>query len=105
MQEINPIDYPELTQDSNDAQAPLILRQDPWELIGDVEVELSAQVGTMRLTVAQLNALKCGQVITLEQLTTDPILVKLNGKTIACAELMLNRDNFALKITQLNVKE
>lgn len=100
MQEINPIDYPKL----DDASSDILTTEGKGylDLIGDVEVELSAQIGTTRLSIAKLEQLKKGQVLALEQKTCDPVEIKLNGKTIACGELMISEDNFAIKITQLS---
>lgn len=100
MQEINPIDYPEL--EDNPAQKFANESTDYLHLIGDVEVELSVQVGSTTLSIAQLNQLKVGQTLALEQKTDEPVEVKLNGKTIACGELVVSEDNFAIKITQLS---
>ena len=70
-------------------------------LIGHVQVALSAQVGTLTLSVKDLFALKAGDVVTMNELLEAPLTLLLNGKPVAQAELLAVDDHFGVRILEL----
>lgn len=70
-------------------------------LVGDVEIHCTARVGTLSLTIAELQSLKQGQLLSLEQKTNEPIEIIVNQKVIARGNLMSCDDQFAIQITEV----
>lgn len=71
------------------------------EFIGGVEVECFVRLGTLTMTVAELRQLKQGQLLALQQKTSEPIDIILNNQVIARGELMSCEENFAIQITEV----
>lgn len=78
---------------------PLIKRD--LALVGHVPVRLTAVVGELELSIEQLFALKSGSVLTLEQTLEAPVLLHVNGKAVAQAELLAVDDCFGVRITRV----
>jgi len=97
--EIENIEYTQLEQGKSTEKASQT--NDVLSLIGDVTVELQAMIGQCELSLQDLQNLKKEQVITLAEKTNEPISLLLNGKTIACGELVVVDDNFGIRITEL----
>lgn len=70
-------------------------------LIGHVTVELVAEIGSTRISVEKLFALKPGEVLALEQGINEPVLLLLDGKPVARGELVAVDDNLGVKITEI----
>lgn len=70
-------------------------------LIGHVTVELVAEIGSARLSVDELFALKAGAVLALEQGVNEPVLLRLDGKPVARGELVAVDDSLGVKITEI----
>ena len=79
--------------------SPLIGRD--FELIKNVEVQLTAIVGTKSLSVDQLFALKKGDVVALQQQLDEPIVFQVDGKPIAYGQLVAVDDCFGVQITEI----
>ncbi|MDI1352533.1 MAG: FliM/FliN family flagellar motor switch protein [bacterium] len=71
-------------------------------LVGNIEVECTVRIGTLNLSINQLQELKVGQVLQLEQKTHEPIEIILNNKVIARGELMSFAEHFTVKITEVS---
>lgn len=70
-------------------------------LVGHVEVELTAQVGTVHLSIDRLFALKAGDVVPMNEVLDEPMTLLLNGKPVARAELLAIDDHFGLRIIDI----
>ena len=70
-------------------------------LLGNVDVKVETYLGETSMTVAQLNALKAGGVITLDAALNELVEVRVNGITIAHGELVAVGDKFAVRITSV----
>ena len=71
------------------------------ELLLDVVVELSVEIGRARLTVEELMELRRGSVIELDKLAGEPADVLVNGKPIARGEIVLLDEKFGVKINDI----
>lgn len=71
------------------------------DLIHDVEVNCLIRLGTLTLSVAELRALKQGQILTMNQKTQEPVDILLNQQVIARGELMSCEEHFAIHITEI----
>ncbi|HIS74434.1 TPA: flagellar motor switch protein FliN [Candidatus Galligastranaerophilus intestinavium] len=68
-------------------------------LLMDVELELSAILGSCDMSVKKILELTKGSIIELENKTAEPIDLLVNGKLIGKGEVVIIEDNFGLRIT------
>ena len=76
-----------------------------YNLILDVELELSAILGEATAPLQQVLGLTKGSIIKLENKTMDPIKLLANGKEVAKGEVVIIEDNFGLRITDIKKDE
>lgn len=96
---IEKIELDDLIPTLEDKSPELVARE--MELIGHVSVDLVAEIGSAKLSVSKLFALKAGEVLALQQTVSEPIILRLNGKAVARGELVAVDDNFGVKITEI----
>jgi len=70
-------------------------------LIGHVQVALSAQIGTVDMSVERLFGLKVGDEVVLNELLEAPVTLMLNGRAVARAELVAVDDHFGVRILDI----
>jgi flagellar motor switch protein FliN/FliY len=70
-------------------------------LVGHVEVQLSAQVGTLTMSIERLFGLKSGDVVEMNELLDEPVTLMLNGRPVAKAELVALDDHFGVRILEI----
>ncbi len=71
------------------------------DLIGHVEVSLTAQVGTITLPIERLFGLQHGDVVSMNELLDAPLTLMLNGRAVARGELLAVDDHFGVRILEL----
>jgi flagellar motor switch protein FliN len=71
------------------------------EMLHDVVMELTAELGRTRMTVRDLLALQPGSVVELDRLAGSPADLLVNGRLIARGEVVVVDEDYALKITEL----
>lgn len=71
-------------------------------VIDNLDVECQIRLGTLTLSVGELKKLKKGQVLQLNEKTSEQVDVILNQKVIARGELVCCDDYFGIKITELS---
>ena len=71
------------------------------ELLQDVVMELSAELGRTTMTVRDLLSLQPGAVVELDRLAGSPADLLVNGRLIARGEVVVVDEDYALKITEL----
>lgn len=71
------------------------------ELVNHVEVTCEAVLGSGRITIGKLNALKDGDIIELDRSPSDPADIRVNGKTIARGEIVTVDGKFAIRLTEI----
>lgn len=70
-------------------------------LIGHVQVSLSAQIGTVDMSVEKLFGLQAGEEVVLNELLEAPVTLMLNGRAVARAELVAIDDHFGVRILDI----
>ena len=71
------------------------------DLVLDVKVQITVQLGSCELPMREVLALSPGAVLQLKQQAKDPVGLYVNGKLIAYGEVVVVEDNFGIKITEL----
>ncbi|HTZ44236.1 MAG TPA: flagellar motor switch protein FliN [Jatrophihabitans sp.] len=79
--------------------APSMLRG--LELLRDVSMDVTAQIGTTRMTISELLELSEGAVVELDRAAGAPADLLVNGHLIARGEVVVIDENFALRITEI----
>jgi flagellar motor switch protein FliN/FliY len=70
-------------------------------LVMDIPVSLSVELGQTQLEVRDVLNLAAGSVIELNRLQEEPVDVRINGRLIAKGEIVLVKNNLAVKISEL----
>ncbi|GED22857.1 flagellar motor switch protein FliN [Halomonas halmophila] len=71
------------------------------EMIMDIPVKLTVELGRTRLTIKQLLELAQGSVIELEGLAGEPMDILINGYLIAQGEVVVIEDKYGIRITEI----
>ncbi|HEY3315713.1 MAG TPA: flagellar motor switch phosphatase FliY [Bacillota bacterium] len=71
------------------------------DLILDVPLHLTVELGRTKMQVRQVLALGTGAVIELEKLAGEPLDVLVNGRLIAKGEVVIINENFGIRITDV----
>ena len=73
-----------------------------YNLIMDVELELSAILGETNIPLKKVLDITKGSIIELDNKTTQPIKLLANGSEVARGEVVIIEDNFGLRITDIS---
>jgi len=71
------------------------------ELLGNIEVEASAELGHAQLSIREVLELRPGSVVQLNKMLGDPADLMVKDKLIARGEVVVVDDRFGLRITEL----
>lgn len=69
------------------------------DLILDVPLEVSVELGRTKKNIRDILALSAGSLIELNKLAEEPVDIFINGKKIAYGEVVVIDENFGVKIT------
>lgn len=70
-------------------------------LVMDIPVSLSVELGQTQMEVREVLNLGAGSVIELNKLQEEPVDLRINGRLIARGEVVLIKNNLAVKISEL----
>lgn len=73
------------------------------DLLRDVHMDVTAQIGATRMTVNELLSLTDGAVVELDRAAGAPADLLVNGHLIARGEVVVVDENFGLRITEIVV--
>jgi len=71
------------------------------DVVLDVKVKVTVQLGSSQLPMRQVLELAPGSVVQLNQHASDPVGLYVNDKLIAYGEVVVVDDNFGIKVTEL----
>jgi len=71
------------------------------ELILDVQLQITVEVGRARMTIQDLLQLGQGSVMELEKLAGEPLDIFVNGKQIARGEAVIVNEKFGVRLTDI----
>lgn len=87
--------FKQLDQDAGSAPARDL------EMVMDIPVKLSVELGRTRITIKQLLELAQGSVIELDGLAGEPMDILINGYLIAQGEVVVVEDKYGIRITEI----
>ncbi len=71
------------------------------ELLGDVEMQVSVELGRTRMLVEDVLNLATGSVVELDKLAGDPVDVYVNHRLVARGEVLVLNDNFCIRVSEI----
>jgi flagellar motor switch protein FliN/FliY len=92
----NPISFEELQNENSKANLNPEL-----EVILDIPVTISMEVGRTSITIRNLLQLNQGSVIELDRLAGEPLDVLVNGTLIAHGEVVVVNEKFGIRMTDV----
>lgn len=75
------------------------------ELMRDVQLDLTIELGRTHMQLEDVLKLKQGAVVPLDKLAGDPADIYVNGRLIARGEVLVLNDNFCVRVAELIVGE
>lgn len=71
------------------------------DLLSNIEMEVTAELGRTRMTVRELLSLTPGAVVELDRLAGSPIDLFVNGTLIAHGEVVVIDEEFGVRISEI----
>ncbi len=71
------------------------------DLLMDVDMKLTVELGRARLKFRDVLNLSAGSVVELAKLTSEPVDIMVNGALLASGEVVVVDDHFAVRVTKL----
>ena len=96
--EPQPAELGQLKPDAPEAGAS---RELNLEVVLDIPVTLSMEVGRSRISIRNLLQLNQGSVVELERATGEPLDIYVNGTLIAHGEVVVVNDKFGIRLTDV----
>jgi flagellar motor switch protein FliN/FliY len=88
--------FPELSAEASAAAAPGRL-----DMILDIPVQLSVELGRAKIPIRNLVQLAPGSVVELDRLAGEPMDVLVNGCLVAQGEVVVVNDKFGIRLTDV----
>ena len=73
----------------------------PLDLIMDVPLNATVELGRSRMTIREVLALGPGSLVELDKLAGEPADLLINGKLLARGEIVVIDENFGIRITEI----
>jgi flagellar motor switch protein FliN/FliY len=93
---VHPVQFMPLTP-----EMPTTDRANGIELLMDVALEVSVELGRSHMPIGDILALRTGSVIELDKLAGEPVDVSVNGTLIARGEVVVVDEKFGVRITEV----
>ena len=71
------------------------------DLLLDVPLELSVELGRTRMSIQELLSLGPGSVIELDKVAGEPLDILINDRLVARGEAVVVNDKFGIRITDI----
>ncbi len=97
---VSPAQFPSLRADPG-AGAGLAAGGHDLNMILDIPVQLTVELGRTRIPIKHILQLAQGSVVELETLAGEPMDVLVNGYLIAQGEVVVVNDKFGIRLTDI----
>jgi flagellar motor switch protein FliN/FliY len=95
-QTVSPVEYAELGGGAGTAASPRDL-----DLLGDVDLDVTVQLGAVKLTVRELLTLQEGSILELDRAAGAAVDVMVNGRLIARGDVVVIDEELGVRITEI----
>jgi flagellar motor switch protein FliN len=82
-------------------QMPAAGEQGSIDLLLDVDLALSVELGRAAIPVREVLQLGPGSIVELDKLAGEPVDIMVNGKLIARGEVVVVDENFGIRVTEI----
>lgn len=86
---------------ATDAKKPGGADQQNLDLLMNVSLQITAELGKCKMAVADILKLGSGSIVELDRLAGGPVDLLVNDKLIARGEVVAIDENFGIRITEL----
>ena len=93
---VHPVRFPSLPENDQMTTAPRSI-----DLLMDVSMRVSVELGRSRLTVEEVLQLGPGSVVELDKLAGEPVDILVNERLIARGEVVVVDENFGVRVTEI----
>jgi flagellar motor switch protein FliN/FliY len=76
-------------------------REKKMELLLDLTLPVSIELGRTHLMISEILNLKRGSIVEFEKLASEPVDILINGKKMAEGEVVVIEKHFGIRITNL----
>jgi flagellar motor switch protein FliN len=84
-----------------ESAAPAVQLRGGLDMLHDVEMEVSAELGRTRMSVRELLSLTPGAIVELDRAAGSPADLLVNGRLIARGEVVVVDENFGIRVTEI----
>lgn len=77
------------------------MRASSLDLLQDVEVEITLEIGRRRLRIADVLRLASGQTLELSKAAGEPLDIFVNGRLLGRGEAIVMGDRYGVRITEI----
>jgi len=86
----------------NDDGPERLLAEAPGiDMLADVDLDVSIELGRTRMLVEDVLKLDGGSVVELDKLAGDPVDVYVNNRLVARGEVLVLNDNFCIRVSEI----
>jgi len=71
------------------------------ELLMDIPLEISVELGRVRMLLKEVIDLGAGSIVEIDKAAGEPVDVMVNGRLVARGEVVVIEDNFGVRITEV----
>lgn len=71
------------------------------EILMDIPLEISVELGRMKMQVRDVVDLAAGSIVEIDKAAGEPVDVLVNGRLVAKGEVVVIEDNFGVRITEI----
>jgi len=71
------------------------------DMLGDVDLDVSIELGRTEMLVEDVLKLGPGAVVELDKLAGDPVDIHVNGRLVARGEVLVLNDNFCIRVSEI----
>lgn len=89
----------------NDLSADTGVSASGIDMLMDVVLDVSIELGRTTMSIKDILALGVGSVIELDKMVGDPVDILVNNKLIAKGEVVVVDENFGVRITSIATEE
>ena len=76
--------------------------EEGFELLLDVPLQVSVQLGETQMRIQDLLELGQGSVVDLDRLAGEPVDILVNGHPIALGEIVVVNERYAVRVVSVN---
>lgn len=85
----------------SNAQLKQSHENDKLDLILDIPVSITVEIGRTKMSIRNLLQLNQGGIVALDRLAGDPLDVLVNGTLVAHGEVVVINDKFGVRLTDI----